>query len=364
LLLLTHIPPHAALNETVALADAVGIPRAKGFINGVLRALVPLLTQHETGTFGADALPLPGGVYRTLGRAVLPDPAASPVEYLSQAFSLPIWLADRWLKRFGWEECLRLGFWFAGAAPLTLRINPLRCRRDEFLRDVGEQAEAGSHPQSVRWRTHAPVADIPGYAEGYFVVQDETAMNVATALAPRAGEHVLDLCAAPGGKTTHLAELMGNEGRVLACDVAASKLAPLQETCRRLGLTIVETKVVNAGPDWPTDLVGPFDAVLVDAPCSNTGVLGRRPEARWRLKPADLRHLALLQIRLLRQGCALVRPGGRVVYATCSIEPEENRRVVDAFLKDEPALLLEADEEALPGCPADGGYWARLRRRQ
>jgi 16S rRNA (cytosine967-C5)-methyltransferase len=245
---------------------------------------------------------------------------------------------------------------------LTLRINRRRCERATFLRNAGDSARPGIHPQAVVWQAHTPVTDIPGYEEGYFVVQDEAAQQVAAALAPDPGQHVLDLCAAPGGKTTHLAELMNNRGRVLACDVDRHKLGQLEDSCRRLGITIIETKALDPRRDEEAP-PGPFDAVLVDVPCSNTGVLGKRPEARWRLRPNDLRHLAALQAHLLRQGCERVRPGGKVVYSTCSIEPEENSQVVQTVLQTHKDFMLETEEAAIPGRPADGGYWARLRRK-
>jgi len=361
LLLLTNIPPHAALNESVELAIFMNQPRAKGFINAVLRSLLPLLTQDQISECGPDALPLADGVYRKLGQSVFPDPTNSPVEYLAQAFSLPDWLVSRWLERYGWQECMRLGFWFAGPAPLTLRINPLRCERELFMQKIDGVTAPGIHPQSVRLRSHVSVADIPGFTEGHFVVQDDSAMRVASALAPDPGQHILDMCAAPGGKTTHLAELMGNRGRILACDVEERKLQPLKDTCLRLGLTIIETKALDTRHNEEAP-AGLFDAVLADVPCSNTGVLGRRPEVRWRLKPSDLVHLANLQARLLHQGCERVRPGGKIVYSTCSIEPEENQMVVHGLLRARQDFNLEAEETNIPGFPADGGYWARLRR--
>jgi 16S rRNA (cytosine967-C5)-methyltransferase len=240
---------------------------------------------------------------------------------------------------------------------LTLRCNPLRTTREALLSalvQAGLTAEVGDHPQAVRLREHAAVRDLPGYAEGWFSVQDESAMRVASALAPAPGSTVLDLCAAPGGKTTHLAELMGDRGRIVAWDADEERLKTVTALAGRLGLTSIES--VREAP------AGPFDAVLVDVPCSNTGVLGRRPEVRWRLTPDDLRYLVPLQLRLLRLGCQRVRPGGVVVYATCSIEPEENGSVVRAVLREREGLRLEAEEEAVPGRPADGGYWARLRR--
>jgi 16S rRNA (cytosine967-C5)-methyltransferase len=361
LALLAHVPAHAAVHETVELAVRFGRPSARGFLNGVLRRLAELMTDERTKTSAPDALPLEHGEYRRLARPVLPDPAAHPLEYLAAAFSLPGWLVRRWLPRYGFEECQRLGFWFAGPTRLTLRCNTLRIERDRLLaalRGAGHAAEAGEHPQAILLHESGPIRDLPGYAEGWFSVQDESAMRVASALAPEPGESVLDLCAAPGGKTTHLAELMRNTGRIVACDVDEHRLQTVCTLAQRLGLTIIETCRLS-GEEAPP---GPFDRVLVDVPCSNTGVLGKRPEARWRLRPDDLRQLVSLQTRLLRTAAERVRPGGVVVYSTCSIEPEENRQVVERVLRESPSLWLEAEQEALPGRPADGGYGARLRR--
>jgi 16S rRNA (cytosine967-C5)-methyltransferase len=363
LVYLSHVPAHAALHETVELAAQWGRPGAKGFLNGVLRSLSRLLTDERADRPAADALPLEAGIYRRLARPVLPDPAARPVEYLS-AFSLPRWLARRWAERYPWDECLRLGFWFAGPAPLWLRVNPLRTDRDAFLaalRQANVAAEPGEHPQAVRLEESASVRELPGYAEGWFAVQDQSAMRVASALDPRPGWRVLDLCAAPGGKTTHLAELMRNEGEIVACDVDEDRLRTVTELCVRLGIGIVRTRRLQPTEEPPA---GPFDAVLVDVPCSNTGVLGRRPEVRWRLKPGDFAYLVRLQTKLLLWAGERVRPGGVVVYSTCSVEPEENGGVVRAALQGLPGLALEAEEGQVPGQPADGGYWARLRKKQ
>ena len=360
---LQHMPAHAALHETVELAERFERPGAKGFLNGVLRALSRVLTDETASGPAADALPIEEGRYRRLARPIFPDPISSPMHYLSAAFGFPEWLAERWLRRFHADECHRLGFWFAGPAPLTLRCNPLRVERDVFLAECAAQgiaAEPGSAPQSVRLLDSAPVRELPGFEQGWFAVQDETSMRVAAALAPAPGSRVLDLCSAPGGKATHLAELMGDEGVVIACDVDERRLQTVEELARRLRLKSVRTGLVH--PDGAGVPQGPFDAVLVDAPCSNTGVLGRRPEVRWRLKPDDLRHLSEMQTRLLRLAVERVRPGGAVVYSTCSIEPEENRGVVEAVIQTSSGLVCEAEQESMPGLPADGGYWARLRR--
>ncbi len=191
LALLTQIPAHAAIHETVELASQFGRPRAKGFLNGVLRSCAALITPGRATAPAADALPLEGGGFRRLARGVLPDPASRPIEYLASGFGLPPWLARRWYDRLGREEAFRLGFWFAGPAPLTLRCNPLRCNREQLLSALaaaGYQADPGDHPQAIRLREFAGVRDLPGFTEGWFAVQDESAMRIGSALAPAAGE--------------------------------------------------------------------------------------------------------------------------------------------------------------------------------
>jgi 16S rRNA (cytosine967-C5)-methyltransferase len=359
LVLLDNIPVHAATHSTVGLVDN---PKMRGFVNAVLRNVGDLRTAEAADAAGPDALPLEGGRYRRLARAVLPPPGEQPVEYLAAAFALPAWLVRRWLERHGWDEAVRRGFWFIGTPSLWLRVNPLRATREQVLEALtaaGVAAEPGTHPQAIRLLEHATVFELPGYQEGWFLVQDAAAMQVASALAPAPGSRVLDLCAAPGGKTMHLAELMGNQGSIVACDIDPRRLGRLPESVARLGINIIETQVVEPQGEPP---LGPFDAALVDAPCSNTGVLGRRPEVRWRLQERELGHLQSLQIRLLRLAVERVAPGGKVVYSTCSIEPEENQQVVRAILQEMPALTMEQEEEQRPGLPADGGYWARLRK--
>jgi 16S rRNA (cytosine967-C5)-methyltransferase len=365
LVLLTQIPVHAALNETVELAVSYGRPDARGFINGVLRALSRRVTSDRTDKPGADAVPLADGDYRRLTQDVLPDPQRHAVPYLACAFGLPPWLVERWLQRHGNAECSRLGFWFASAPPLFLRCNPTRIDRAGFLLHLdqaGIKAAPGSHPQAVHVLDLLPIAAIPGYAEGWFCVQDESAMAVASALAPQPGSRVLDLCAAPGGKTTHLAELMQGQGEIIACDVSEKRLQTVAALANRLGAALIQTRQVVA--DDPGSLpTGTFDFVLVDVPCSNTGVLGRRPEVRERLHPNDLRYLVPIQQQLLTAGLERTRKGGSLVYSTCSIEPEENGELVRGLLRGRNDVTLEAEQEAIPGQPADGGYWAKLRRR-
>lgn len=361
LVFLSAVPRHAAVHETVELARRTGRPQWSGFANGVLRSLARLLTDETVQTPSEDAVPIAGGSYRTLRQAVFADPRTQPAEWFAAAFSFPRWLTDRWTRRFGSEELIRLGFWFNEPPPLILRVNRLRTTRDDYLdalRQAGITAADADAPEGVRAEA-SRIEDLPGFAEGSFSVQDETAMRAAPLLDPQPGERVLDLCAAPGTKTAHLAELMQNQGEIIATDVRADRLAGVEANARRLGIGIIRTQLIGDGEqDVPA---GPFDAILIDAPCSNTGVLGRRAEARWRISVRGIRELSALQRELLAGSLPRLRPGGRLVYSTCSIEPEENQHVVRAVLDERNDLELVSEREYLPGQPADGGYQALLR---
>ncbi|HTI52387.1 MAG TPA: 16S rRNA (cytosine(967)-C(5))-methyltransferase RsmB [Planctomycetaceae bacterium] len=361
LVFLSGAPAYAVVNETAELAKRLGRPQWTGFVNGVLRSVGRALTDEYVTAPAANAVPLADGRFRVVRGKTFPDPALDYTGYFAAAFSFPHWLAERWRRRFTPAELTRLGFWFDAPPKLTLRVNPLKTSRADFLDELktaGVAASAGEHPAAVRLEHSARVSELPGFHQGWFVVQDESAMSAATLLAPRPGERVLDLCAAPGGKSTHLATLMRNEGSIVAADVDPARLALVTENCRRLELSIVETLVVQRNLD---DLPqGPFDAVLMDVPCSNTGVLGKRPEVRWRIQPADITELAELQRRLLHEALTRLSPTGRLLYSTCSIEPEENHDLVAAVLSTHPAWKIAEERFHTPGQPADGGYQALI----
>lgn len=375
------VADYAAISETVELGRWIGRDDWTGFANGCLRSVARLLTEETIESPSAISLPLTAGRYRRLSQPIFADPDCSPTPrgsvdsnesqnspghkglgYLSKAFSLPHWLVERWSERFEFEELCRLGFWFNTPSPLCLRVNRLRTDRDTLLTkfaEAGIAARAGELPTSIWLDSPTRVDQLPGFAEGEFVVQDESAQRAAEFLAPHPGETVLDLCAAPGTKTTHLAELMQNEGRLIATDSSESRLQLVPQNAERLGLSIIETAVVTLeGTDIPR---GPFDAILIDAPCSNTGVLGKRPDARWRIQPDDLEELSRIQLLLLLAAADRLKPGGRIVYSTCSIEPDENQSVVEAACHFRPKLKVVEQRELTPGRPADGGFQALLQ---
>jgi 16S rRNA (cytosine967-C5)-methyltransferase len=364
LVMLSGIPPYAVVHETVELAKRSGNPQWGGFINAVLRSLGRAVTDEFVALPDANAVPLTAGRFRVVQGEPFPDPSQNWLGYVVAAFSFPEWLAERWQARYGNDELVRMGFWFNAPAKMCLRVNRLRTTRDELLavmEAAGVKASPGMQPDAVWLEESAFVQKLPGFVQGWFAVQDESAIAAAALLDPQPGERVLDLCAAPGGKTTHLAALMKNEGRILATDVDRDRLRRVEESCRRMGAAIVETRIV---PRDAFDLPGEmFDRILLDVPCSNTGVLGKRPEVRWRLRPDDIVELSGIQTRLLRSAGKHLVPGGRLVYSTCSIEPEENQGVVDRVLSERPEIVLIQEIHHHPGRPADGGYQALLERK-
>ena len=363
--MLSGIPEYAVVFETTELAKTRGNPRWAGFINGVLRSLGRAATDEYVNAPMMNAVPISTGRYRIINTELFPDPKKNWEGYFSAAFSYPRWLVNRWTQRFNRTELTNLGFWYNASPQLSLRVNTLCTSRAELLAafaQAGIHANAGRLEESVLLEQSTAVTRLPGFEAGWFAVQDESAVAAGDLLDPQPGERIWDVCSAPGGKTAHLAARMKNQGLIVATDVDAARLARVEEGCRRLGATIVETRLTERQLDnLPSES---FDRVLVDVPCSNTGVLGKRPEARWRLQPTDIDELRIIQTNLLRAGCQRLAPGGKIVYSTCSIEPEENRKVIDAFLESHPEMEFVRDVFHVPGQPADGGYQALLQLRK
>lgn len=360
---LDSIPAHAAVHETVDLARWSGYPRWCSFMNGVLRSVDRLLSPEKKETASQFGFALTDGSFRQTNQPVFSKPDTQTLAYLSEAYSFPQWLLKRWHSRWELSEVESLCRWFNTRSELCLRVNSLKTTREELLERFSKtnppvEAEPGETPWAINLKSARMVSSLPGYRDGLFAVQDETPQQVAAMLAAQPGERILDFCAAPGTKTTHLAEQMNNEGEILATDVNPYRLKRVAENCSRLGIEIVKSELIGTQP--PYLIQGPFDAVLIDAPCSNTGVLGKRPEARWRLKPDDIRELTAIQSSLLHSAVSFLAPGGRILYSTCSIEQEENEEQIQTFLEKYPQFELKEERIFLPGQPSDGGYAALL----
>jgi 16S rRNA (cytosine967-C5)-methyltransferase len=363
LLFLDRVPDHAAVSETVeAVLHTVGFSKAR-FANALLRAVI---ADRRAGASGDPRRDLVGRDLH-LAEPVFRDPAAHPLLWAEDAFSIPAALLKRWERRHGVERAQALARFFLGEPALCVRgvgIDAGALLARLRARDV--PAEPGFHPRVVRVPAeHAAAALGDGeLAAGRLTVQGESALAAAELVGAQPGETVLDLCAAPGGKTAALAETGAD---VVAVDDDPTRVAKLRETCARLGLgERVRIVCADAAAPLAPGLEREYDAVLVDAPCSNTGVLGARPGARWRFGPKELADLGRLQGLLLAAAAARVRPGGRLVWSTCSLEPEENAQLVKRFLAEHAGFRLAAQHEALPGAgpdaPADGGFAARLER--
>ncbi len=362
LLFLPRIPVHAAVHGTVALLRA-----QQGFVNGILRrmaaAIVPRPADAQHARRELDLPPDVDGARRTLVLPVegLPDPSTDPAAALAVRHGLPDFLVRRWLDAHGLDATQAIAAASAQAPGVTLRLNPTRIDMAGLVAELGSEGVTvapGTSTRTLRLLEARGVSpfETRAHAAGLFSVQDGTALAAAEAVGARPGERILDLCAAPGGKATAMAESMLGQGTVYAHDVSATRLERVRETVARLGLgaTVV---VVGRLDDVPAQV----DAVLADVPCSNTGVMARRVEVRRRVTADALVELTQRQGELARIAAARVRPGGRLVYSTCSVEPEENRGVVDALLAREPAFRLQAERLTLPRAQeCDGGYFAVL----
>jgi 16S rRNA (cytosine967-C5)-methyltransferase len=369
LLFLDRVPAPAAVNETVRLAKIYAKQLKhdwSGLVNGVLRNLI--------------RVPAPP----------FPDPTAHPARYLSVRYGLPEWLTERWCDRMELVRAESACQASCRVPSVTLRVNSRRLTREEFLERL-RQAGVAAHPTAVSPRgvvleKGQELTALPGFSAGHFYVEDEAAQLIPPILDPQPGETVLDVCAAPGGKTTHLAELMDDRGVIYAIDRKASRLDLLRQNCGRLGLQSVVPIVGDARtPSEWSRVIGDgsplFDRILVDAPCSGVGVLRRHPEAKWRKNSSAFTRHQKLQTEILVSMASCLRPGGVLVYSTCSTEAEETEDVVDRFFEAYPGWMRESVAPWIPPaalsfvtrcgalstmgneCGMDGFYAVRLRKK-
>ena len=317
LLHLDRIPASAAVKDAVDLTGKMGKRSASGLVNAVLRRV----------SRDRERLPLPPAPANGEDR-----PAA--IAYLAATLSHPEWLVSRWLERYGFRDTEAWERFNNSPAPLTLRANTLKTTRDELQRTLsahGVEADAAAHaPDGLVVKSGNPLATHLD-EEGLFVVQDEASQLVALYAGARPGERVLDACASPGGKATAMAAAMDGRGVLVACDVRPRRVDLLARTVQRSGAT--QVRIVRADATAAPPFFVAFDRVLLDAPCSGLGTVRRDPDIKWRRTADELAVLADAQLLMVRQAASVVTPGGTLIYATCSSEPEENDAVVDRFLK-------------------------------
>lgn len=349
-----RVPDRAAVNEAVGLEA-----RHRPLVNAVLRNAI-----RDREIIDDELKEM---------RSLAVDEAATVAEAASAMATLtshPRWLVRRWIKRFGALRALALCEANNRIPPLTIRTNTLRTERETLLaelRKAGLSFEpAEFSPEGLRHAGTLPIDDIKEFLDRAYV-QDEAAQLISHMLGPQPGERVLDACAAPGGKTTHMAQLMKNRGKITAVDISEKRLDTLRDNATALGISIIEPL---QGDIASLGKLGPFDRVLVDAPCSSLGVIRRNPDVKYRHRAADLQRFGVKQLAVLGAASRFLKPGGTLVYCTCSTEPEEGEHVVGEFLKTSPDFINIKDvpfgEEFMRTYPNDHGmdgfFGARLKR--
>ncbi len=321
---LDHIPNSAAVNTTVDLAKSIKLGGLSGLVNGVLRK-----------------------VCREQEQQTLFD----HIQDLGKLHSFPEWLVELWTEQFGLEATDRLCQWFNQSPHIDLRVNILKTTIEELI-SLFQQANVEAKalpmiPNALRLSYGVGnITNLVGFAEGLWTVQDASAQLAALILAPQPLDVVIDACAAPGGKTTHIAELMGDKGVIYACDRTESRMKKLQQNCDRLNLASIQIHIGDSrdGANFEMDFKNKADRVLLDVPCSGLGTLHRHADARWRQTPDEPAKLAILQTELLNQAETWVKVGGTIVYSTCTIHPAENEEVMEQFLANHPHWQLVAPD--------------------
>lgn len=325
---LDKVPASATCNTSVELTKKYSHAGTVKFVNAVLRTAA-----------------------REPERARFPEARGQEVTALALAEQHPEWLVRRWVKSFGLEETRALCKFDNGKPKLTVRTNTLRTTPEDLLAvftGMGINAERSRLvPEGIIISEYGALDELAPLRDGLCQVQDESSMLVAHVLAPQPGDFVIDCCSAPGGKTTHIAALMENCGHIIAGDVFDHKLARVRDNANRLGIDIIETRLIDARAigDSFTDAA---DRVLVDAPCSGLGVLRRKPDARWNKKESEIAKLPEQQLEILQSAARAVKPGGSLVYSTCTIEATENVEVVKSFLQQNQSFKLENTGSLLP----------------
>ncbi len=322
ILFLTRTPASAAVNESVELAKRIRGKGGAGFVNAVLRSSL-----------------------RQKDEIHYPDLVEEPVLHLSVNQSHPLWLVQRWLKEVGIEETIKICLFNNRIAPQTLRTNTLKTNREDLIEKL-RQKELSSYPapyseEGIVLQHPLPTSDLPFFQQGLYIIQDEASQLVTSMLDPKPGEKILDACAAPGGKTTHVAQKMGNQGEIYALDLSKGKLGLIEEIAQRLGVKIVKTIRGDAAQPLPVPQGMKFNRILVDVPCSGFGTLRKNPDLKWRRGEEDIKRLSGLQASILKNLSNYLTEGGFLIYSTCTVFHEENEDVVEKFLEEHPEFRLD-----------------------
>lgn len=329
ILFLSKTPFSAAVNESVELAKSIRGKGGAGFVNGILRSIL-----------------------REKEQIPYPDFSENPVLHISVVESHPLWLVRRWVEEVGLEETMKICTINNQISALTLRTNTLKINRKDLIEKLREK-ELKPFPcsfseEGIFLKDPPPTSGLPFLKAGFYIIQDEASQMVTSILDPKPGERILDACAAPGGKSTHIAQRMENGGEIYALDLTKRKLNRIEEMCQRLGIKIVKTMKGDAANALPILREMKFDRVLADVPCSGFGTLRRNPDLKWRRGEEDIGRLAELQSSILRNLARYVKEGGILVYSTCTVFHEENEDVVEKFLDEHPEFRLDQINEALP----------------
>ncbi|MDM5316586.1 16S rRNA (cytosine(967)-C(5))-methyltransferase RsmB [Fictibacillus sp. b24] len=315
MLYLDRVPDHAIIHEAVEITKQRGNQGLAGLVNGILRKL-----QRE-------------------GTEAMDKKASEGSEKEALAYSMPQWLYNRWSEQFGQEDAKNMAESNLLASPVTARVNVNKTKREDVLQLLEEEgvlAEEGElSPEGIIIKEgYLPGTEV--YKNGLVTIQDESSMLVARAVAPVPGENILDTCAAPGGKSTHMAEMMQGQGKVVSLDLHAHKIDLIKKQADRLGLENIESSVLDARKVSEKFSAGTFDRVLVDAPCSGFGVIRKKPDLKWSKSEEDVMRLTTIQRDILDSASDMVKEGGLLVYSTCTVDKDENDRVADWFLSNHP----------------------------
>lgn len=364
---LDRIPDHAAIDQGVRQAKKMGVGAAK-IANAILRQVQKHRGEvtARTDEFNSRTTLLLDAVRQVeFTTNVFPDPTKKSLLYFQTAYGIPPWLVERWNRKFKQAGCRQVCESTIRRAGLTLRPNTLKLSAADLLKRITDRetvARLSDDGASILLPPDVSAADIPEIAEGLCQPQDETAQKTLRNADLKPGMLVIDYCAGVGTKSTQAAELMNNEGLVIATDIDDRKLERVRNAADAHGINIIETCRIDRVAETIEETGRSPDVIIIDAPCLNTGVLAKRPEARYRASQQALNEITQLQSEILQTAATLAGPTTRLVYATCSLEEEENRARVDAFIKANPTWSIATDEFTLPDNHHDGGYWATLEQ--